>query len=133
MAAAPANTAAAQVVLLVDTSASMKREGMWADALAKAEAALKKVTAADQVAILAFADQVRSVVSFEQWAAMNLSNRVALAGQRLAESTPTWRSTHLGNALIAAAETIEDAEKREQQAGPSGLAQSQRAFMQKRP
>jgi hypothetical protein len=118
MAATPTNTAGAQVVILVDTSASMKRDGVWADAMNKAEAALKKTTAADQVAILTFDDQVRTVVSFEQWVAMNLSERTALSAQRLAESKPTWHSTHLGNALIAAAETIQDAEKREQHTGP---------------
>lgn len=118
MAATPSNTAGAQVVILVDTSASMKRDGVWADALEKAEAALQKTTAADQVAILTFDDQVRSVVSFEQWVAMNLSERTALAAQRLAENKPTWHSTHLGNALIAAAEAVEDAEKREQHTGP---------------
>lgn len=118
MAATPTNTAGAQVVILVDSSASMKRDAVWADAIEKAEAALKKTTAADQVAILTFDDQVRSVVSFEQWVAMNLSERTALATQRLAESKPSWHSTHLGNALIAAAEAIEDAEKREQHVGP---------------
>ena len=118
MAAAPASAAGAQILLLVDTSASMKRDGLWADALAKAGAALKKTTATDRVAILAFDDQVRNVVSFEQWAAMNISERATLAAQRLAESKPTWRSTHLANALITAADTIEDAEKREQHIGP---------------
>ena len=118
MAATPMNNASAQVVLLVDTSASMKRDGIWADALAKAESALKKTTPADQVAILTFDDQVRTVVSFEQWVAMNISERVALASQRLAESKPTWHSTHLGNALIAASDAIEDAEKREPHTGP---------------
>jgi hypothetical protein len=118
MTAVSTNNSGAQVVILVDISASMKRDGIWADAMAKAEAALKKNTAADQVAILTFDDQVRTLVSFEQWAAMNLSERTALAAQRLAESKPTWHSTHLGNALIAAAEAIEDAEKREQHAGP---------------
>ena len=118
MAATPTSATGAQIVILLDTSASMKREGVWAEALAKAEAALKRTTAADQVAMLAFDDQVRTVVSFEQWAAMNISDRVTLAAQRLAESKPTWRSTHLGNALIAAADTIEDAEKREPHVGP---------------
>ncbi len=117
MAATPTNTASAQVVILVDTSASMKRDGIWADALAKAEAALNNTTPADQVAVLTFDDQVRSLVSFEQWAAMNASERAAIAAQRLVETKPTWHSTHLGNALIAAAETIEDAEKREQHTG----------------
>jgi len=118
MAATPTASMGAQIVILLDASSSMKREGVWAEALAKAEAALKRTAAPDQVAMLAFDDQVRTVVSFEQWAAMDISGRVTLATQRLAESKPTWRSTHLGNALIAAADTIEDAEKREPHVGP---------------
>jgi hypothetical protein len=118
MAATPTNTTGAQIVLLVDTSASMKRDGVWAEALVKANTALEQATTADQVAILTFDDQVRTVISFDQWAAMNFSDRTALANQRLAESNPTWHATHLGNALIAAAEVIEDAEKREQHTGP---------------
>jgi hypothetical protein len=118
MAATPANTAGAQIVLLVDTSASMKRDGVWAEALAKANAALEQTTTADRVAILTFDDQVRTLIGFEQWAEGNFSDRTTLAKQRLAESKPTWHSTHLGNALIAGAEVIEDAEKREQHTGP---------------
>ena len=118
MAATPTNTAGAQVVILVDTSASMKREGVWTDAVAKAEAALKNTTPADQVAVLTFDDQVRSLVSFEQWAALNASERNAIVAQQIAETKLTWHSTHLGNAIIAATETIVDAEKREQHTGP---------------
>ncbi len=118
MAATPSASSGAQIVILLDTSASMKREGVWAEALAKAETALKKTTAADQVAMLTFDDQVRTVVSFEQWAAMNISDRADRAAQRLTEIKPTLRSTHLGNALIAAADTIADAEKREPHVGP---------------
>jgi hypothetical protein len=118
MGATPTSAAGAQIVLLVDTSASMKRDGVWAEALAKANVALEQATTADQVAILTFDDQVRTVIGFEQWAAINFSDRTALANQRLAESKPTWHATHLGNALIAAAEVIEDAEKREQHTGP---------------
>lgn len=121
MAATPTRTAAAQVVILVDTSASMKRDGVWADAMAKAEAALKNTTPADQVAVLTFDDQVRTLVSFEQWAALNASERNTIAAQRIAEVKPTWHATHLGNALVAAAEAIEDAGKREQQTGPRRL------------
>jgi hypothetical protein len=118
MAATPIQNAGAQIVLLVDTSASMKRDGAWAEALAKANAALEQTTTADQVAILTFDDQVRTVIGFEQWAESNFSDRATLAKQRLAESQPAWHATHLGNALIAAAEVIEDAEKREQHTGP---------------
>lgn len=118
MAATPAHSTGAQIVLLVDTSASMKRDGIWTEALAKAKTVLEKTTPADQVAILTFDDQVRSLVSFEQWAAMNLPDRVALATQQLAGTTPGWHATHLGNALVTAAELIEDTEKRESHTGP---------------
>jgi len=118
VAAAPVSSAGAQMVLLVDTSASMKREGVWPATLDKVEAALKASSPADQVALLTFDAQVRTVVSFDQWSAMNLSERAALAFQRLKETRPSWYSTHLGNALIAAAETIQDANKREEHPGP---------------
>lgn len=125
MSAAPQTATTSRLVLVVDTSASMKREGLWPAALAKAESVLKGASPADQVAILAFDDQVRSVVSFEQWAAMGLADRATLALGRLAELKPTWRSTHVGNALIAAAELLADAESGERdepQPGPKRIA-----------
>jgi von Willebrand factor type A domain/Aerotolerance regulator N-terminal len=118
MSALPTTATGARTILLVDTSASMKREGLWPDALGKAEAAIHRAAAADQLAILAFDNQVRTLVSFEDWGAMGLSERAALAAQRLKDTKPTWRSTHMGNALIAAADLIEDADKREQHLGP---------------
>jgi Aerotolerance regulator N-terminal/von Willebrand factor type A domain len=106
-----------RIVMLVDASASMKREGVWRAALEKAEALLKETSSADQVAIYVFNDQIHSVLSFEQWAAMGVGERPTLAAQRIAENKPTWHSTHLGNALIAAAEALEDADKSEQFVG----------------
>jgi len=124
MAAAPQTAAASRLVLVVDTSASMQREGLWPAANAKAETVLKSATPADQLAVLTFDDRVRSAVSFEQWAAMGISERVTLAAQRLAESKPSWHATHVGNALIAAAELLEDADparRDEQQHGPKRI------------
>lgn len=120
-AAAPTTTAGAQIVILVDTSASMRREGLWPEAMTRVEAELKNTSAADQVAILAFDEQIRPVISFEAWAAMNAPDRQALAAQRLAQQQPTWRGTHLSAALIAAAETIADANKREPHPGPQRI------------
>ena len=47
---------------------------------------------------------------------MNPGERAALTSQRLAELKPGWSSTHLGSALIAAAEALEESARRE----PSG-------------
>jgi hypothetical protein len=120
MAAAPQTAAASRLVLVVDTSASMRREGLWPAALAKAEAVLKSASPADQVAILTFDDRVRSLLSFEQWAAAGISERTAQALQRLSATRPTWHGTHLGNALIAAAELLEDAESAKRDGLPVG-------------
>ncbi|MBM3836599.1 MAG: VWA domain-containing protein [Verrucomicrobia bacterium] len=97
-----------QIILLVDTSASMRRQNLWAAARAKAEEVLRKVSPTDRVAVFAFDRQPRTLLSFEQWKTMAVHERIALAIQRLGELTPGWSSTHLGQALTAAAETFED-------------------------
>lgn len=118
MTPAAAGVSGSQIVILVDASASMRRAGLWEDAIKQADAILQKTTAADQVALMVFDNQVRTVIGFEQWTALNSSERTGVAAQRLAELKPSWRATHLGNALIAAGDLIEDAEKREPHTGP---------------
>ena len=113
----PETGAGRKIILLVDRSASMRREGLWSGAAAKAEDILQKTSPADQVAVFTFDAQARSLVSFEEWSAMNSGERAALTAQRLAELKPGWMATHLGNALIAAAEAFADADKQGQNIG----------------
>ena len=113
----PQAGAGRKIILLVDRSASMRREGLWSGAVAKAEEVLQKTSPADQVAVFAFDSQARSLVSFEEWSAMNSGERAALTAKRLAELKPGWTHTHLGNALIAAAEAFADADKQGQNIG----------------
>ena len=110
-------TGGQKIILLVDTSASMRRQNLWSLAVAKATDVLKKTSPADQVAVFTFDRQTRSLVSFDQWASMNAGERVALSAQRLAESKPGWATTHLGNALIAAAEAFAGADQQGQNIG----------------
>jgi hypothetical protein len=105
-----------KIVILLDASASMKRGGLWAEARARAEEALRKVSPADQVALFTFDRQVNRLLTFDEWSKMGASERVPSANQRLAQVTPRWASTHLGGALIAAAEAIEEGADKTQQA-----------------
>jgi len=114
VAADPQSGAGKKIVVLVDTSASMRRDNLWADARDRVENVLKKTSPADQVALFTFDRQVNRLVNFEQWRAMNPGERTALTSQRLAEIKPAWSSTHLGSALIAAAEALEESARREQ-------------------
>src|SRR5437867_6178420 len=113
----PQAGAGRKIILLVDRSASMRRQGLWSGAVAKAEEVLQKTSPADQVAVLTFDSQARSLVSFEEWSAMSAGERAALTAKRLAELKPAWTGTHLGNALIGAAEAFADADKQGQNIG----------------
>jgi len=95
-------------VLLLDVSASMRREGLWPALQARARSYLNETAPADRVAILAFDGSARWLVSFEQWAALPPSRRVADATARLAALGPGWGETDLGAALVAAAEAVAD-------------------------
>ena len=100
--------AAKRIVVLVDTSASMRREGLWAAARQQAEAVLRNVTPADRVAVFTFDRQVTPLVSFDQWKAMPAGDRVGQALNRIGEASLGWSATLLGNALVRAAEELAD-------------------------
>ena len=95
-----------QIVLLVDTSASMRREGLWNKARSVAESYLDKATPGDQFAVMTFDRQPRTLVSFAEWSAWAPDQRAGLARQRLAAANPGWMSTQLGLALTSAAEQM---------------------------
>src|SRR5438093_10308819 len=113
----PQTGAGQKIILLVDTSASMRRQNLWSLALAKAQAVLKKASPADQVAVFTFDQQTRMLVGFDQWSSMNPDQREAWSAEMLAERKPGWAATHPGNALIAAAEAFTDADKQGQNIG----------------
>jgi hypothetical protein len=81
----------------------MRRNGVWDKARGVAERWLKEAAPADQVAVMAFDRQVRTVVGFEEWSSWADGDRAVLARQRLAVLAPGWMGTRLGTALVAAA------------------------------
>ena len=102
-----------RVVILVDTSASMRREKLWDDARTKADDVLRKTAPADEVAVVAFDRTARTIVSFDEWKTLSPDERAPAAAQRLATLAPGWAATHLDAALIHAAELLEQPSKAE--------------------
>jgi hypothetical protein len=103
-----------RTVLLIDTSASMRRASLWTEALGRARAVLGRVSPSDRVAVMTFDRRPSTVLGFEQWAGLAPADRAAAAMARLAALEPSWAGTDLGRALIGAAEAIVDDE------GPGG-------------
>jgi hypothetical protein len=109
----PAGRSGQRVILLVDTSASMRRAGLWSQAKAKAQSVLQRASPADQVGCYTFDRQLTPLVSFDQWAAVPAAQRAVLTSKRLDEVSPGWGSTRLGPALLGACELFEDRGKQE--------------------
>jgi hypothetical protein len=97
-----------QLVILIDTSASMRRAGLWNKARGLAEGYLEKIAPADEVAVMTFDRQPRTVVSMTEWSSWPADQRAALAQERLAGISPGWMGTQLGPALIDAAGQFEN-------------------------
>lgn len=107
-----------QTVILIDTSASMRRAGLWAAARGRVEEALRGAGPADQVALYRFDREVAGLVSFSDWNRTAPSDRVALALARLSAIAPGWAGTHLGSALMTAAEALGESDDGKMAPGP---------------
>lgn len=110
---------AKRIALLIDTSASMRRAGMWDRAIDEARSALEDITPTDRVCIMSFDKNTRTLVGFEQWQKLEPPRRVPVAIEEISRLSPGFNGTGLGQALVNAAEAIEDDEANEQQRAAS--------------
>ncbi len=100
-----------RIALLVDTSASMRRDDLWRQAVAKVEEAVADAAPADQVAVFTFDRDIKPLVSFEEWTRVPPGERAALTRARLQDASPSWNATNLSDALAAAADLLERREE----------------------
>ena len=99
-----------RIVLLIDTSASMRRAGMWEQALSEAQLVLESVGQADRVCVMSFDQSTKTLIGFEQWGALDPTQRASIIIEHISKLSPGWSLTNLGHALVSAAEAIEDDE-----------------------
>src|SRR4051812_36325539 len=99
-------TAGRRTVVLLDTSASMKREDLWDQATRKLEAVLTRLRDQDGVAVVTFGSAPRLLMSFEEWAKAPSGTRSETALQRLRDVQPAWTNTSLGAALLHGSELL---------------------------
>ena len=109
-----------RVVLLVDTSASMRRAGLTETAREKADELLRAAKPGDQVALWTFDSTMRRLMDLAEWTTLPAESRAATALGRLTDVKPTWNSTHLGNALTTAAELLSAENNGTADKAPSG-------------
>jgi hypothetical protein len=97
-----------RIALVIDTSASMQRGDLWQKALEQVDAVLSDASPADELALYTFDHELKDRMSFSQWNSLEHSRRAALVKARLAEVSPTWAATNLGDALASVADALAD-------------------------
>ena len=102
-----------QVILLIDTSASMRREELFSTAQEQASGIVRGLSAEDRLAIMSFDRSAALLVSFEEWQRTSFAERAPLALARIQRLTPSWAATQLDQALIRAAEMRPEASAEE--------------------
>lgn len=106
-----------RVLILIDTSASMRRGDLWPQAKRQAEQAIADCRPNDQLAVLAFDASTHPLLGFEEAATLDSSRRQAVAQARLNQAAPTWATTRLDQALIDAIGAIEEVADASEKAG----------------
>ena len=97
-----------RIALMVDTSASMRRGDLWTQAVRRVENVLDDLAPTDEVALFTFDQQVRPLLSFDEWNEQERPQRSPLLRARLSTILPTWAETNLGDALATVADAISD-------------------------
>jgi hypothetical protein len=95
-----------KVVILVDRSASMRRDGVWDKAVAKLEEVLDTLKDDDLVQVSVYDSKVVPVMMFEEAVEIGGARNDAIL-EAVKKLEPSWESTDLGRALVFAVEGIE--------------------------
>jgi hypothetical protein len=102
----PPSGPASRTLLLVDTSASMRRPDLFNLARKQVAERLRNADPGEQFALFTFDREVTQRFSFDQWSAASPQLRPTLAAASLDPVQPSSHSTRLGPALIRAAEEL---------------------------
>lgn len=96
-----------RVAILMDTSASMLRDGLFEQAVSQAVEHLEELQPRDEVGLFSFDRHFTTHVGWGEHAPQAAEARRALVRQQLSQLQPSWQSTNLGAALVALADVLE--------------------------
>ena len=95
------------LVIVLDTSASMRREGAWEIAIRKTIDQLEKLESQDRLSIISASNTARPLITFDRWKDWPPNERSVLAANLLNTLEPSWQSTRIDDALELAIAELE--------------------------
>ena len=99
-----------RVAILVDTSASMRRGDLWAQARARVEDVLRELGPADEAGLFFFDRRVRPGLTFAEWGELEPGRRAGILRGRMDETSPSWAGTNAGEAIATVADLLAEVE-----------------------
>ena len=91
-----------RMVIVVDRSASMQRDGLWEQMLGQADQVLSDLRPADQLAVVAFDAKPQLLLGFGESGKLSPEQLKTTVHDLLEDSKPTWLQSELGSALAFA-------------------------------
>lgn len=96
------------VAILVDTSASLRRDQAWTDLVTKLISYLSSLPPTATVGLFQFNDRWSEVAGFRELKLEDSTARRQIVKDRLTNLKPTWGGTNLGNALAETAAALQE-------------------------
>jgi len=96
-----------QRMLLIDTSASMRRDGLWKSAVQRAEQIIRQSGPTDAISVYQFDSTLRPLVAIDSALQTPAAQRQQQAIAALQSVAPTWLHTDLGLSLLSAADLLQ--------------------------
>lgn len=93
------------IVVLLDTSASMQRDEVWQSAKSKLDDLLNSLSPEDRISLYTINDRVTPVIALEPATSQAATTQDAVR-QASQELEPTWRRTQLGSGLANIADSL---------------------------
>lgn len=97
-----------RVAILVDTSASMQRPGLWESAIEQIKQIVEDFKPTDSLTLISFDRQSNLLLGESEWLGLDPDSRLAVVQQKLKDLKPGSAGTELGEAMIAAADLLVD-------------------------
>lgn len=94
------------IVLIADTSASMRRPGVWESTVEEMEEVLGALGPQDRVALFTVDQQVKTIVGLDSNAQLDSQSQRQAVQNAVASLKPTWFRSEIGNGLTAIADQL---------------------------
>ncbi len=106
-----------RIAVLLDASASMRRDGLREAVIAEVQNIAAELNPDDTVSISAYSETSRKLITAEEWRESEVGSRSALIERTITEYEPDWLSTNTDSAMLEAADEVA---REEGVSGPDG-------------